>query len=221
MTSGDALRDWSEQFVGGALCLDFINTIEYRSSYVARDRFTDYAAVLDWCEARESLPARTIARLARLAVRDRHGASRAWRDCVALREELRELLERIRAGGPSGVAVARLNRRISEMGPLPTLSATGGQSRFRFDLPGKDLDEPRRPIIWSAAALLVSEHLGRLGYCHAVPCRYVFLDLSRNHSRLWCADSCGNRVRVQRHQRRVQDGAQGREPLGHRRSVKE
>ena len=196
-------RNWPDPFVGGALCLDFINTVEYLTPSSARDRLTDYFMVLRWSAARESLPDRAIERLARRARRDRRGASLAWRNCIALREALRVLVGKLQAGESPGRVVAGLNGRISGLPPLATLTAAVRHSRFVFDAPGRDLNELTWPIVWSAAAVLVSEYVERLGYCHASPCRYVFIDLSRNQTRLWCADSCGNRARVRRHQKRV------------------
>ncbi len=193
---------WPDPFVGGTLWLDFINTVSYLTPDTSQDRLADYSMVLRWSGARQSLAARTIAALSRRAKRDPRAASLAWRNCLALREELRGLLAKLRAGEEPGLVVSGLNEWIALLPPLARLGAATDRSRFNFDLPGRDLNEPIWPIVWSAAAVLASEYADRIGYCHAPPCRYVFLDLSRNQSRLWCDDGCGNRARVRRHQRR-------------------
>lgn len=202
-------RNWPGRFVGGALCLDFINTVEYLTPSGARDRLTDYFMVLRWSAARESLSDRAIERLAQRARRDPRGASLAWRNCIALREALRVLVAELQAAESPDRVVAGLNARISGLPPLATLRAAARHPHFVFDTPGRDLKELTWPIVWSAAAVLVSEYIERLGHCRASPCRYVFIDLSRNQSRLWCADSCGNRARVRRHQKRADRQGQG------------
>jgi predicted RNA-binding Zn ribbon-like protein len=199
----EGARGWPAAFVGGALFLDFINTVEYVTPAVFRDRLPDYSAVLRWSTARGSLPDRAIAKLAGRASRDPQGASAAWRKCIALREDLRELTGKLETGKDSATALAGLNQRILALPPLATLTPGAGPTRFVSDVPGRDLEEPTWPIIWSAAAVLTCEFVDRLGHCHAPPCRYVFIDLSRNLSRLWCDDRCGNRARVHRHQKRA------------------
>jgi predicted RNA-binding Zn ribbon-like protein len=65
-----------------------------------------------------------------------------------------------------------------------------------------------RRILWtvarSAAELLTSDHLGAVRVCAGSGCGWLFLDLSRNRSRRWCAMSdCGNREKARRHYQRV------------------
>jgi predicted RNA-binding Zn ribbon-like protein len=66
-------------------------------------------------------------------------------------------------------------------------------------LPGKALDEPLWPVLWSLTALLSSEDGGRVGSCRAEGCGWFFVDESPNRSRMWCSsDVCGNRERARR-----------------------
>jgi predicted RNA-binding Zn ribbon-like protein len=83
--------------------------------------------------------------------------------------------------------------------PAPTAlqRVDGG---YRHHLPGLALQEPLWPVAWSAAALLAEGEGALVGRCQAPGCGWVFLDVSRNRSRLWCsAELCGNRVRARRH----------------------
>lgn len=195
---------WPGGFVGGALCLDFVNTVEYRTPHVCHDRLADYDMILHWCAARKSLPDRAIARLGQHARREPEGAASAWRNCLGLREELRELVAGLRGAEASSSVAAALNARVATLPPLARLRALADGSRFAFDLPGEDLAEPAWPIIWSAAALLTSDQLARLAQCQASPCRHLFIDWSRNGTRQWCDDRCGNRARVRRHKERLE-----------------
>jgi predicted RNA-binding Zn ribbon-like protein len=67
------------------------------------------------------------------------------------------------------------------------------------DLPGKQLEEPLWPLLWSWAAVLTSADAGRLGLCQAKGCGWFFVDESPNRSRAWCSsEGCGNRERARR-----------------------
>jgi predicted RNA-binding Zn ribbon-like protein len=193
-----AARTWPDAFVGGAICLDFINTVESPNTPKFVDRLSSYATLLTWGLARGNLTPAAAAKLARLAKRRPPQAARVWRDGLRLREDLYRLVSSIETGKAPAPLIARLNARLAALPPLPPLAATthGG---FLHALPGADLREPLWPVLWSVAGLLTSDQLQRLGHCHASPCRYVFIDLSRNKSRQWCSSSgCGNRVRVRR-----------------------
>jgi len=53
------------------------------------------------------------------------------------------------------------------------------------------------PIIKSAANILVSSHLKRVKQCAGDACGWLFMDKSRNNSRLWCSmKDCGNRAKA-------------------------
>lgn len=54
----------------------------------------------------------------------------------------------------------------------------------------------------SFAELLATIDRQRLKVCGNPDCRWVFYDESRNRSRRWCADSCGNLLKVRRFRRR-------------------
>ena len=52
----------------------------------------------------------------------------------------------------------------------------------------------------SAVELLTSPDLPRVSQCAAPDCSWLFLDLTRNHSRRWCrAEGCGVRNRFRRY----------------------
>jgi predicted RNA-binding Zn ribbon-like protein len=75
------------------------------------------------------------------------------------------------------------------------------------------LDEAKLlgPIAWSAAELLTSEQLPSLRECAGEACGWLFLDLSKNHSRRWCAmNDCGGREKARRYyQRKKSTGSAG------------
>jgi len=191
-------RTWPDAFVGGATCLDFINTVESPNTPKFVDRLSSYAMLLQWSLARGNLRPGAAAKLARLAERRSQQAVRVWRDGLTLREDLYRLVSSIENGKNPAPLIGRLNARLAALPPVPPLAKTGDRG-FLHTLPGLDLREPLWPVLWSAAGLLTSDQLRRIGHCRASPCRYVFIDLSRNKSRQWCSSSgCGNRERVRR-----------------------
>jgi predicted RNA-binding Zn ribbon-like protein len=190
---------WPDCFVGGAICLDFVNTIDAPRTPRAQDRLEDYEAILCWSAARSTLSTMAIGRLRRLAKRRPDSADQQWRDGLCLRRELHDLFATVERGHDASRTLSVLNARLATLPPLPPLAAGESAGRFVFRGSGHALSEPFWPVLWSAAALLTSEDLARLGHCHADPCRYIFIDLSRNRSRYWCSTKiCGNRVRVRR-----------------------
>jgi predicted RNA-binding Zn ribbon-like protein len=195
-----ALAPWPDRFLGGPVCLDFINTIEGPGTPREHDRLSDYAALLHWGQARGTLAAPTAARLAAHASSHSRAARTAWQHAVDLRAELRALAEALQQGHDLAPLSAALNRRFAALPATPPrLEPVAGQRQLRLALPGRQLEEALWPVLWSAAALLSSDEIGKLGQCHAASCSYFFIDHSRNHSRVWCStEGCGNRERVKR-----------------------
>ncbi len=192
----DATR-WHDRFLGGAICLDFINTIERLGTRQEEDRFTSYGAILAWSMIRGTMPPEALSRLRDKANADPAGAHEAWRAGVGLRRTLRRLMTAIMEGKHTELMLDLFNRRLALLPAEPPITFQGGV--FRHHLTGETFDEPLRPVMWSAVALLTENQTDRVGQCQAENCRYLFLDLSRNQSRRWCsADSCGNRERVRR-----------------------
>jgi predicted RNA-binding Zn ribbon-like protein len=87
-------------------------------------------------------------------------------------------------------------------GDAPGASFTLGWAETRDELDGCLL-----PVVRSAAALLTSPELSRVGECaDDRGCGYLFYDETRNRSRRWCdMGSCGNRAKAKRHAGKHQD----------------
>jgi predicted RNA-binding Zn ribbon-like protein len=66
-------------------------------------------------------------------------------------------------------------------------------------------DDPLSALAVAALDLLRSGRLERLKACE--DCPWLFLDLSRNHSRRWCSmEDCGTRVKMRRYRARHATG---------------
>ncbi len=182
------------QFFGGRVCLDFANTVDWRTSLEPVELIPDYPSFVAWSVRRHILSARAAGRL---LVRSSRGAeaAAAMDDARALREQIWRIAERLLDG--RAFSVTGLNRMLKDLPPQPQLVL--GRGTVRYELPGEELREPLRPVLWSLTSVLTSVDAKRLGLCGANGCGWFFVDESPNQSRRWCSsETCGNRERVRR-----------------------
>jgi predicted RNA-binding Zn ribbon-like protein len=187
---------------GGHPVLDLVNTMAWRGDPDrTTDRLTDVDALLSW-----SLTAGVIGREQAEAL----GTELAGEPLVgsAVLDEARSvratayaLLRPVARGSrPSStdvraaraMVVAALSRaEIVDVVPW----------RWAIDLGTvRDLPSALALQLWQ---LLQFEDLRRLRECRDRDCGWLFLDRSKNASRLWCSSrDCGNRTRVRRHYQR-------------------
>lgn len=128
---------------------------------------------------------------------------------IALRETLYRICVAV-AGQrtPAANDIALLNAALAKAMARLQLVATEGDWRWAW-ADGEDaLDRMLWPVVWSAAELLTSEARWRVRVCADEQCGWLFLDMSRNRSRRWCAmEDSGNRAKARRHYRRTRGTA--------------
>jgi predicted RNA-binding Zn ribbon-like protein len=183
------------QFFGGRVCLDFANTMDWRTSEAPQELIPDYAAFLSWSNARGTLASKTVARLRVLGARKPTAAEAIMREARALRGEIWEAADALCRG--KSVRLAPFNRLLAALPAQPGLIRDG--AGYVHDLRGAAPEEPLWPVLWSLTALLSSKDAARLGCCQAQGCGWFFVDESPNHTRAWCSSEvCGNRERARR-----------------------
>ena len=70
---------------------------------------------------------------------------------------------------------------------------------WRFEPPDARRDALIEPILRSAVAVLTGDELQRLKACPGPDCGWVFLDASKNGSRVWCEmEVCGTRAKLRK-----------------------
>ena len=188
---------------GGALCLDFVNTLADRPRG-EEEHLGDAAALLEWARQAEVAPRREIGALADELTARPHDVA-PWFDGAL---ELRETLYRIfrclpRGDAPTEEDLARLNGALAEA--LPHLLVAAGDEGFSWQwrADGAGFDRVLWPVVRSAADLLTSSEVPLLRECASGTCSWLFVDRSRNHRRKWCdMSTCGNRAKARRHYRR-------------------
>ncbi|RVA37760.1 hypothetical protein EN933_28940, partial [Mesorhizobium sp. M7A.F.Ca.US.001.01.1.1] len=116
---------------------------------------------------------------------------------------IREATDRLFRGAVSKGAVA-----TADLPGFLSACAEGlAGSRTEIGVPGRPFGDPLTPIAFEAAlavsalSLLRDDTVARLRICPN--CTWLFVDRSRNSSRLWCDMAvCGNRQKASRHYRR-------------------
>ena len=171
--------------IGGALCLDFVNTVDPRHEPGRREYLDDYAALVAWGVHAGAIETSQGERLREAAAGVPAEAEHVLSRAIRLREALYPLFRRAARGQPPGpddlgVLQAELPRA------LPHLRVTWSPSGYarEWERGSPALDQVLWPVAWSAAELLVQGPLERIRECPGQDtCGWLFLDLSKNRSR--------------------------------------
>jgi predicted RNA-binding Zn ribbon-like protein len=193
------------KLVAGHVALDLANTLDnrYQPEHTI-DLIPTYRDFLRFCQQSEVISPLQANRLAQSPLPEEEVLQQV--------SELREALERI------FVAIARktqvdpadldyLTRFVNEAMRYRALEVAGANIQWNW----RDLETnavgPLWPIAQAAADLLVSDHVKLVRECGSETCRWLFLDLSKNHSRRWCdMKLCGNRIKARAHYQRTRAG---------------
>ena len=189
------------KMVGGALCLDFVNTVGNRADdAISRDYLEDYAALVDWARQAGLVSDAEAGSLRRGASRQPDAAAAALDRAKTLREAMHTVVLNVaKSRGADPAALAKLNQFVMEFLARSQLVASPAGFRLEHLDDPADLGKMLWPVVRSAIDLLTSADSQRLRECAGHPCGWLFLDTSRGGRRRWCemAD-CGNRAKVRR-----------------------
>ena len=189
--------------LGGALCLDFTNTLEPWGAEQPREFLTDYAGLLAWAIHAGALAPELATPLGALA-------EAAPADAAAMLDQahvLRRTIYHLFSGAALGCAAGQddlllLNRALAVAWSHRQLVRTDDSFTWGWQGTEVDLGSVLWPVALSAAELLVSPQRARVKACAG--CGWLFLDVSRPGTRRWCDMAvCGNRAKVQRHYART------------------
>lgn len=190
------------ELVGGALCLDYINTVNSRVN-MEHDYLKQYSDLVGWAKKVELLPPVLAGRIQKWAKQNEQNANEALDRAREIRELLYRLFSRAASGsepdkkdmdilvGLYGEAIARGQFLKQENHYITT---------WKLD---ETFDALLQPIVHSAGELLLSEELVHVKECPG--CSWLFLDTSKNQSRRWCSmNTCGARDKMRRYHKRKQ-----------------
>lgn len=176
-------RDWL--FTGGALSIDFVNTLRERWSPSPRETVDDDVELAEWM------------RSAGLVLRAGTDESSAHTEAMRLREALEALFER-------RAAPDQLERITARAGEAPRRGVIGSADDVwaRF-VPELTVWRTLGLIAEDAVRIVAEGRLDRVSVCQHERCALLFLDTSRGGRRQWCSmQRCGNRMKAARFEQR-------------------
>ncbi len=187
------------RLIGGALCLDFANTINGHNREINHEYIHDYSDLVRWCAHAGSLSNENMESLLEIGQEHPRKAKAIYEDALYLRELIFRVFQAVVIGyQASRQDLARLGSLWKE-GQLNTRLV---QTINGFSLSSVDADVMRQPIFpisASAINLLTSMDIQRIKSCAGDHCDWLFIDNSRNHLRRWCSmDECGNQAKMKR-----------------------
>lgn len=199
----------SEEFemTGGALCLDFANTLGDRPRSI-NEHLGDYQDLMRFCRHAGAVPAADLDEIERLVEESPRSAGTAFKRAIDLRENLYRIFSRLARGeAPASEDVQSLNAVLHKALRQLGLRVRGGKLEWAWDEATPSLERPIWPIVRSAAELLTSEEASSLRECASDTCSWLFVDRSRTRRRRWCdMSTCGNRAKARRHYQRRKQG---------------
>ena len=196
------------KLLGGRLCLDFINTLDWRGTDRPQEFLNTFDDLVAWsrhvgiCSRQETI------KLYKIAEQSDAEAKSVLNRAVKLRETIYRLFAAsIAAHSPVREDLWIFNEILGRSMKETQIKAT--KDGYAWDIIGNKtkLDWILNPIIHSAAEILVSDELKKVKTCADAACGSLFIDVSRNQSRRWCdMKDCGNRAKANRFYQKKQEG---------------
>jgi predicted RNA-binding Zn ribbon-like protein len=189
------------ELVGGALCLDFANTINSRRE-PEHDYLLTYSDLVEWAGKVEILSGQQVKGLKQRETQDAQKAEKALEKGRTAREIMYRVFSAIaNKSKPKEDDLTAITRLYEE-------AIANGQHikvNNHYEIAWK-ADEAFGALLWrivaSAENLLLSEEVSRVKECPN--CGWLFLDTSKNQSRRWCSmNTCGARDKMRRYHSRL------------------
>jgi predicted RNA-binding Zn ribbon-like protein len=200
------------KLIGGALSLDFVNTVNGRTSSTDKktgrdysdaypsDKLENYADLIAWSLKAELMDEKEAEKLLQVSEDKPQAANAVLKRAVNLRESIYRLFKSVVEGWQlEAEDLEKLNRELKIARRHQKLSAVENNFFFEWIDRLDALDSMLWQISESAAELLLDGDLTRIRLCENDICNWLFLDTSRNRSRQWCdMKDCGNLAKVRR-----------------------
>jgi predicted RNA-binding Zn ribbon-like protein len=202
----EVARDSQWDFESGKLPLDFSNTVVWHASDHPEEMLVSYADLVDWSVDAGLLTGQEAQSLLSEADNRPAEASAALEKAIHLRDALYRIFSAVAGDeGPVERDLAHLNQALTQALVRTHIVPASAGFEWRWAADEGSFDRMLWPVVRSAADLLTSDELNRVGECaDDRGCGYLYLDTSRNHNRRWCSmESCGNRAKARRHYQRL------------------
>lgn len=199
---------------GGAVTLDFNNTVSWNRDGLREERLRTYGDLLEWAETVGLIQTRSA--LEHLAARRPRQARQVLEQARTLRGTLHAILSS-RANGcpPPQSQIVKFNGFLRSSLARARLVAKGNVLAWAFRS-AINLQAPLDGIVSEATVLLTAPQTDPVRTCANADCGWLFVDRSRKHNRRWCEMRvCGSRAKARRYyarQRAMPCASDGKTP---------
>ena len=192
------------EFIAGALCLDFANTIHNMRAADKEEELRAISDLLQWAKEARLLSGADHDRMSAHYERNPREAAAALAKGTAIRDLMLSIFTAIASGRPaSSQRLAELNSALAEAPGMLRVHKNSDRIETEWTSSVEGLPRVFFAVLTSAAELLADDRLRRIRECASADCTWLFVDESRNRSRRWCdMSACGNRMKARRHYRR-------------------
>ena len=196
------------KLLGGRLCLDFVNTLDWRGTDTPQEFLNTFQDLVSWSRHVGICSRQETRKLFAIAERSDAEAKSVLNRAVKLRETIYRLFsESIADRHPAREDLTVFNINLSRSMKDSQIAVI--KKGYAWDITGNKMkpDWILNPIVYSAAEILVSDELKKVKTCADSTCGWLFMDVSRNQSRRWCdMKDCGNRAKATRFYQKKQEG---------------
>jgi len=200
------------KLIGGDASLDFVNTVngrtsrpnkksgrDYYDAFVS-DKLENYTDLIAWSLKAGLINEKDAKKLLQVSRDEPQAGDAVLKRALNLRESIYRLCKAaIEGWQPEAEDLEKLNRELSLARRHQKLSAAKSVFVFEWIDRTGALDSMLWQISESATEMLLRGDLTRVRRCGSDVCNWLFLDTSRNRTRQWCdMKDCGNLAKVRR-----------------------
>lgn len=193
------------EFIGGALCLDFLNTVHHFGAEEPGDELETPDDFLLWALEAKLLRPEEASEIRRQFQSNPRSGEEALRQAKRVRSRLRQLLRPAKRR-VERKDIAALNSWLKQHSGSPAVVRDGTVWRLAWRPTSTGVERLLFEIIVSAAKVLTGVPRERIRKCASPICTWLFIDTSKNHTRRWCdMRVCGNRAKVRSFRMRLSE----------------
>jgi predicted RNA-binding Zn ribbon-like protein len=188
--------------IGGALCLEFVNTHEWRGTPKSIERLGTPQDVVHWARCVGVIDAVAFERLCQNIVKAPEQATAFLGRAKSFREAIfAALAEAIHGGRINAASLEPVNMHLSSLLSRVEISVSDDarrqDRRVRVGISELCLTSILIEVAWSLLDLLRGEERRFVKECATPGCHWMFVDRTKNKRRRWCAMStCGGRAKA-------------------------
>jgi predicted RNA-binding Zn ribbon-like protein len=194
------------KFIGGALCLDFANTIHDYAGPDPQEELNRFDDLVNWSQLARIINANDARRFLRAAGKNPVAAKRTLRQAKELRSALYAIFRAVTQ--KQGINKKEFDLVLGFLSEAVKHLTIGHDRGAVYSLSwnkGLGSELILYEVVQSAAGLLATVSDQRLRQCSGKQCTWLFIDSSKNGSRRWCEmQRCGSREKSRRYYHKKQ-----------------